>query len=234
MSIRIATAIAATTMICACSQGQKERVPLQNEMDSVSYAIGVDIGSNFKRSKLDSANLDAMRMGMRDGLDSAAEMDQETVQSVIQSYMQKLQEAKLAEEAKKGEENRVAGETFLAENAKRKGVVTTPSGLQYEVITMGKGPKPMQSDTVTVHYVGSLVDGTVFQSSVEMGRPMTHPVAQFVPGWTEALQLMPVGSKWKVFIPSDLGYGSRSEPGSPIPANSTLIFELELLDIVKK
>lgn len=234
MTIRLLSAALATTLLTACSQGQKDGVELKTQMDSVSYAIGTDIGSNFKRAKLENVNIDALAMGLRDGIDSVALMDPETARNVIQGYMMKLQEAKMAEEQAKAEENRIAGEKFLAENGKRKGVVTTASGLQYEVITMGKGPKPLQSDTVTVHYVGSLVDGTVFQSSIEMGRPMTHPVAQFVPGWTEALQLMPVGSKWKVFIPSDLGYGSASEPGSPIPANSTLIFELELLDIAKR
>ena len=177
MTIRLLSAALATTLLTACSQGQKDGVELKTQMDSVSYAIGTDIGSNFKRAKLENVNIDALAMGLRDGIDSVALMDPETARNVIQGYMMKLQEAKMAEEQAKAEENRIAGEKFLAENGKRKGVVTTASGLQYEVITMGKGPKPLQSDTVTVHYVGSLVDGTVFQSSIEMGRPMTHPVA---------------------------------------------------------
>ncbi len=233
MNIRIAAAVAATTMICACTQGQKERVPLQNEMDSVSYAIGVDIGTNFKRSNLDSANLDAMHMGLRDGLDSAAEMDAETVQMVVQTYMQKLQEEKRAEEAMKGEENRIAGEKFLAENGKRKGVITTPSGLQYEVITKGAGAFPLATDEVSVHYNGTFIDGTKFDSSLDRGAPATLPVSQWIPGFMEALQLMPVGSKWKLYIPSDLAYGAQGSPGR-IPASSTLLFDLELLEIVKK
>lgn len=234
MSIRIATAIVATTMICACTQGQKERVPLQTEIDSVSYAIGVDIGGNFKKSKLENANVDALSMGLRDGLDSAAEMDQETVQMVINAYMQKMQEAKRAEEAKKGEENRLAGEKYLAENGKRKGVITTASGLQYEVIKTGTGPKPVATDEVLVHYTGTLVDGTKFDSSVDRGQPAKLPVNQWIPGFVEALQMMPVGSKWKLAIPSDLGYGAQGTPGGPIPASSTLLFDLELLEIVKK
>ena len=224
-------------MICACSQGQKERVSLKNEIDSVSYAIGVDIGGNFKRSKLENANLDAMRMGLRDGLDSAGMMSPEEVQEVVQTYMMKLQEEMMAEERVKGEANRVAGEQFLAENGKRTGVMTTSSGLQYEVITMGTGPKPVAPQEVKVHYTGSLTDGTKFDSSMDRGQPATFSLGGgqrgVIPGMDEALQLMPVGSKWKVYIPSDLGYGSQSKPGSPIPASSVLVFDLELLEIVK-
>lgn len=233
MTIRIATAAIATTMFCACSQGQKERVSLQTEIDSVSYAIGVDIGMNFKRSKLDDANLDAMHMGLRDGLDSTAMMDPELVQTVVQSYMMKLQEDQRAEEAKKFEAARLEGEKFLAENGKKKGVTTTPSGLQYEVISMGTGAKPQATDNVSVHYNGTLIDGTKVDSSVDRGQPAELPVSKWIPGFVEALQMMPVGSKWKLYIPSELGYGAQGTPGGPIPPNSTLIFELELLQIVK-
>lgn len=233
MTIRIAAASAATIMLCACSQGQKERVPLLTGIDSVSYAIGVDIGMNFKRSKLDNANLDAMHMGLRDGIDSTAAMDPATVQLVVQSFMMKLQEEQRAEEAKKYESIRLEGEKYLTENGKRKGVVTTSSGLQYEVIKMGTGPKPLATDQVKVHYTGTLINGTKFDSSVDRGTPIEYPVSGFVLGWQEALQLMPVGSKWKLFIPSDLGYGSQAAPGGAIPPNSTLIFDLELLEVIK-
>lgn len=233
MTTRIAAAFVATAFITACSQGQKERVTLANEMDSVSYAIGCDIGGNFKRNKLENVNVQALAMGLRDAIDSATMMDQMEVERVVQGYMMKLQEARMAEERVKGEENRIAGEKFLAENGKRKEVTTTSSGLQYEVIKMGTGPKPTAESQVKVHYTGTLIDGTKFDSSVDRGQPAQFPVGGVMRGWVEALQLMPVGSKWKLYIPSDLGYGSQSAPGGKIPANSTLIFDVELLEIVK-
>ena len=233
MTVRILNAALAMTFLSACSQGQKGPVELKNEMDSVSYAIGADIGANFKRGKLDSVNIDAIALGLRHGLDSNTMMDQAALEQVVQGYMMKLQERRMAEEQVKGEENRVAGEAFLAENGKKPGVTTTESGLQYEVITMGKGAKPVASDQVKVHYTGTLIDGTKFDSSVDRGEPATFPVGGVIRGWVEAIQLMPVGSKWKLFIPSDLAYGPSGGPGGAIPGNSTLIFEVELLDIVK-
>ncbi len=233
MTIRITTAALAMTLLSACSQGQKGRVALTNEMDSVSYAIGADIGANFKRSKLDSVNLDAMKMGLRDGLDSTSILDQETLQSVVQGYMMKLQEERMAEEAKEGEANRVKGEEYLAANGAREGVVTTPSGLQYEVITMGTGAKPTAESQVRVHYAGTLIDGTEFDSSYKRGEPAVFGVGQVIRGWVEGLQLMPEGSKWKLHIPSDLAYGPSGGPGGSIPPNSVLVFDVELLEIVK-
>lgn len=233
MTVRPIPAVLAMTILSACSQGQKEaRVDLLTQMDSVSYAIGSDIGNNFKRSKLDSVNVNALSMGLQDALDSATLMDEATVQQVVQGYMMKLQERKMAEERAKGEENRVAGEKFLAENGKRTGVVTTTSGLQYEVITLGTGPKPASTDQVKVHYTGTLIDGTKFDSSVDRGVPATFGVNQVIPGWVEGIQLMPTGSKFKFFIPSDLGYGPTGA-GDKIPGNSTLIFDVELIEIVK-
>lgn len=233
MTIRITTAALAMTVLSACSQGQKGRVTLKNEIDSVSYAIGADIGANFKRSKLDDVNLDAMKMGLRDGLDSASMLDEETVQMVVQGYMMKMQQERMAEETKAGETNRVAGEEYLAENGKREGVVTTPSGLQYEVITMGTGRKPNAEDRVKVHYTGTLIDGTEFDSSHKRGEPAVFGVGQVIQGWVEGLQLMPAGSKWKLFIPSDLAYGPSGAPGGNIPPHSTLIFDVELLEVVE-
>ncbi|HQV73898.1 MAG: FKBP-type peptidyl-prolyl cis-trans isomerase [Flavobacteriales bacterium] len=205
---------------------------MKTNMDSVSYAIGADIGANLKRSKMDSLNVDIMAVGLRDGLDSTVKIDEEKLRVVMEGFMAKMQGARQAEEMQKADGNRAAGEAYLAENAKRQGVVTTPSGLQYEVMTMGTGPKPTAADQVKVHYTGALVDGTVFDSSVERGEPAVFGVGQVIPGWVEGLQLMPTGSKWKLFIPSDLAYGP-SGGGGKIPGNSVLVFDVELLEIVK-
>jgi len=233
MTVRILSAALAMTAISACSQGQKGRNnEMKTNMDSVSYAIGADIGANLKRSKMDSLNVDIMAVGLRDGLDSTVKIDEEKLRVVMEGFMAKMQGARQAEEMQKADGNRAAGEAYLAENAKREGVVTTPSGLQYEVSKMGTGAKPAAADQVKVHYTGTLVDGTVFDSSVERGEPAVFGVGQVIPGWVEGLQLMPVGSKWKLFIPSDLAYGP-SGGGGKIPGNSVLVFEVELLEIVK-
>ncbi|MDQ3100748.1 MAG: FKBP-type peptidyl-prolyl cis-trans isomerase [Bacteroidota bacterium] len=234
MTIRLLSAALAMTILSACSQGQKGRVELKNEMDSVSYAIGTDIGNNFKESKLDSVNVDAIAMGLRDGLDSTSTMTPEALQQVIQGYMMRKQAEKMAEDQAKGEVNKTAGEKYLAENGKKSGVQTTASGLQYEVMTMGTGPKPAATDEVKVHYTGRLIDGTEFDSSVTRGEPAIFPVGQVIPGWVEGIQMMPVGSKFKFHIPSDLAYGSGGAPGGTIPANSVLIFDVELLEIIAK
>lgn len=234
MTVRFLSAALAMTVLSACSQGQKARNnEMKSTVDSVSYAIGADIGANLKRSKMDSLNVDLMAMGLQDGLDSTLKIDAEKLQAVMQGYMMKMQAKRQSEEQAAGEVNRVAGEKFLAENGKRTGVVTTPSGLQYEVITMGTGPKAAETDQVKVHYTGTLIDGKVFDSSVERGEPAVFGVGQVIRGWVEGLQLMPTGSKWKFFIPSDLAYGPSGGPGGTIPGNSSLVFEVELLEIVK-
>jgi FKBP-type peptidyl-prolyl cis-trans isomerase len=234
MTVRFLSAALAMTFLSACSQGQKARnTEMKTTVDSVSYAIGADIGANLKRSKMDSLNVDLMAMGLQDGMDSAVKIDAETLQQVMQSFMMRMQAKRMAEEQAEGEENRLAGEKFLAENGKRSGVVTTPSGLQYEVIKMGTGAKPLASDQVKVHYVGTLINGEEFDSSVRRGEPAVFGVGQVIRGWVEGLQLMPAGSKWKLFIPSDLAYGPSGGPGGSIPGNSALIFEVELLEVLK-
>lgn len=233
MTVRSISAALAMTIVCACSQGQKGRnVEIKSAMDSVSYAIGADIGNNLKRGKIDSLNIDIVAMGLQDGLDSTTKLDDATMRGVMQAFMTKLQTKRQAEEQAKGEENRVAGEKFLAENGKRQGVVTTPSGLQYEIVTAGTGPKPTATDVVSVHYHGTFTNGEMFDSSVERGEPAELPVSQWIPGFVEALQMMPVGSKWKLYIPSDLAYGPAGS-GDRIPPNSVLLFDLELLKVVK-
>ncbi|MBL7951608.1 MAG: FKBP-type peptidyl-prolyl cis-trans isomerase [Flavobacteriales bacterium] len=232
MTVRVVTAAVAVMALSACSQGQKGRnTDLKTAMDSVSYAIGADIGSNLKRGKIDSLNVDIVSMGLQDGLDSAMKLDEETLRAVMQSFMMRMQTKRQAEEQKAAEESRVAGETFLAENGKRPGVITTPSGLQYEVITEGKGVKPTVNDQVKVHYTGKFTSGETFDSSVERGEPVTMPVTQWIPGFIEAFQMMPVGSKWKLYIPSELAYGATGN--GRIPAHSVLLFDLELLDVPK-
>lgn len=209
--------------------GQKGKgsVSLKSQADSVAYSIGVSIGQNMKRDGLDSLNVEILSKGLRTALqgDSTA-ISQVDGMAVIQTYMAERQK-------RKSDLQKAGGVKFLAENKSKPGVKTTPSGLQYIVIKEGTGPKPMATDTVTTHYHGTLIDGTVFDSSVDRGQPTEFPVNAVIPGWTEALQMMNVGSKWKLFIPSELAYGER-QAGPNIGPNSTLIFEVELLGIKGK
>ncbi len=194
-------------------------------MDKISYALGLSIGNNFLSSGIKKVDFDAFLKGMKDVInESALEMSYDEAKEIMNDFFSKLQEDRL-------EMNIKAGEEFLAINGKRPGVVTLPSGLQYEILKEGNGAKPKATDQVKCHYHGTLIDGTVFDSSVERGQPATFGVNQVIPGWVEALQLMPVGSKWKLFIPSNLAYGPAGA-GQTIEPNSTLVFEVEILDIV--
>jgi len=194
-------------------------------MEKVSYALGLSLGNNLLNSGVTSINTSKLAKGIQDVLDqNQPEISYQDAQQIINDFFQSLSE-------KASEQANAAGVAFLAENAKREEVITLPSGLQYEIITQGSGSIPTASDSVKVHYHGTLVDGNVFDSSVSRGEPATFGVTQVISGWVEALQLMPVGSKWKLFIPSDLGYGAQGA-GQAIAPHSTLIFEVELLDIV--
>lgn len=194
-------------------------------MDKISYALGLSIGNNFMSSGIKNVDFESFLKGMQDVINgSQAAISYEEAQQVLNDFFGKLQEERL-------ELNLKAGEEFLAINKNRPGVVTLPSGLQYEILKEGNGPKPKATDQVKCHYHGTLIDGTVFDSSVERGQPATFGVNQVIPGWVEALQLMPAGSKWKLFIPSNLAYG-KAGAGQSIEPNSTLIFEVEILDIV--
>lgn len=217
----------------SCQQsGSIQNVKLETEADSAGYAIGILVGTNNKQQVENAPggadiNLDAMVAAFsvaskgEEGAMTTEEADQ-----VIRRFFEAAGE-------REGQLNLEEGNAFLEENKSREGVKTTASGLQYEVITEGDGPIPSADDRVRVHYHGTLIDGTVFDSSVERGEPAVFGVGQVIPGWTEALQLMPVGSKWKVYIPSDLGYGERGA-GADIGPNTTLIFEVELLEIVEE
>jgi len=193
-------------------------------MDSVSYSLGISVANNLKNSGFESIETDAMSSAFNDVFSGKEErITEEDANLLIQEYFLALSE-------KKSQEATAEGSSFLVENAKKEGVITTSSGLQYEIITNGTGATPTETDQVTVHYHGTLIDGTVFDSSVDRGQPATFPVNGVIPGWVEALQLMNVGSKYKLYIPSDLAYGERGAGGS-IGPNATLIFEVELLSI---
>lgn len=197
---------------------------LNDEVDSVSYSLGVNIGENIK-SQFPDIDLKNFESGIQDVISEKKQpkIEGADAQKVIQEYFSKLQ-------AKAGEEKIEEGKKFLAENGKRKEVTSLESGLQYEIITSGEGPKPTLNDQVTTHYHGTLIDGTVFDSSVDRGQPATFPVSGVIKGWTEALQLMSVGSKWRLFVPYNLAYGEKGA-SAQIGPYTTLIFDVELLKI---
>ena len=207
----------------------------KKNLDRISYALGLSMGNNFRASGIDSINVEDFADGVAAVFYGAQpKMTYDEAKTVIRDYFAEMEKKQQAEAAKLGEANKAAGEAFLAENGKRAEVKTTPTGLQYEVLTEGDGPQPEATDQVEVHYTGKLIDGTVFDSSVDRGIPATFGVTQVIPGWVEALQLMKAGSKWRLFIPSNLAYGPNGAPGSPIGPNSTLIFDVELLKVIGK
>ena len=219
-------ALAVSVLTCALVS-----VPVFAQLDTdeqrAGYGMGVNIGSTLAgQGLLQDLDLDAMIMGIRDSISGELQISEEEIMAALQTLQMKKQaeaEAEIAAQAQ-------AGVAFLAQNGERSGVTTTASGLQYEVITSGSGgAKPKETDTVNVHYHGTLMDGTVFDSSVERNEPISFPLNGVIPGWTEGLQLMGVGDKYRFFIPSDLAYGDSG--AGPIPPNSTLIFEVELLSI---
>lgn len=207
-----------------------DKADLKTQKDKVSYAIGLDIGRNFKEQSIE-IDPKLLTQGIQDALSGGKHLlTDEEIQAVMTTFRQEMQ-AKVAAQAKEiGEKNLKEGNAFQAENKKKKGVVTLPSGLQYKIITAGTGKKPKATDTVTTNYKGTLVDGTEFDSSYKRGEPASFPVQGVIPGWTEALQLMPVGSKWQLVVPPTLAYGPRGA-GQAIGPNATLIFEVELLSI---
>lgn len=203
-------------------------------MDKLSYALGMSMGHNFKGTGIKTLNSADFAAGVASVYDGVKpEMTFDEAKHIVNEYFAKLEAEMQAEAAKQGEVNRKNGEAFLTENAKREGIKVTESGLQYEVLESGKGDSPKASDNVEVHYTGKLIDGTVFDSSVERGVPASFGVTQVIPGWVEALQLMHEGDKWRLYIPSDLAYGPNGA-GGVIGPNMTLIFDVELLRVIKK
>lgn len=204
-------------------------------LDRISYALGLSMGNNFRASGISELNVQDFADGVAAVFYGATpKMTYDEAKAEIQNFFAELEKKQRAAAEEAGKQNKEAGEAFLAENSKRVEVKTTPSGLQYEVLTEGDGPMPETTDQVEVHYTGKLIDGTVFDSSVDRGVPATFGVTQVIPGWVEALQLMKAGSKWRLFIPSNLAYGPNGAPGSPIGPNSTLIFDVELLKVIGK
>lgn len=227
-------------IMSSCNNNGATKKSLETELDSVSYAIGLNMGAQI-RNGFEEAKIDVYMQGLRNGIDSTdILLDQASGQQAIQGYFQKKQQEEMKkqqeEAAKKAEEQytdiKTAGEKFLEENTTEEGVEITASGLQYIVMKEGTGEKPTPTSKVKVHYHGTLTDGTVFDSSVDRGEPAQFGVGQVIPGWTEGLQLMSVGSKYKFFIPQELAYGATPRPGGVIKPFSALIFEVELIEIV--
>ena len=194
-------------------------------MDKLSYALGLSMGNNFKSSGIQTLSVTDFANGVKAVYEGEKpEMTYDEAKQVINDFFTQMQR-------EVNDRNRAEGEAFLAENKKKSGVVVLPSGLQYEVLNEGKGKKPAATDRVQCHYHGTLINGEVFDSSIERGEPAVFGVSQVIPGWVEALQLMPEGSKWRLFIPSDLAYGENGAGGKIAP-NSTLIFDVELLKVL--
>ncbi len=221
---KVVIALTSLSLLVGCGDSEISDIKLTTQNDSVSYAMGVIISNNISQNKdfadiLDPAIFAAAMKDVKKG-DSSEVFTLEQANEIMGKFSNSLVEKEKSK-----------GEAFLAENKTKEGIQTSESGLQYKVITEGTGEKPDPTDVVRVHYHGTLMDGTVFDSSVERGEPAEFGVSQVIPGWTEALQLMPVGSKWKLFIPQDLAYGPRGA-GQAIPPYSALVFEVELLEIV--
>ncbi len=197
----------------------------KTDLEKVSYCFGVNIAQNMKQQGMHELEPDFLAKGLIDFLgEKDLAVPAEEINGILQDYFQKLQEKQFAK-------NIEEGKAFLEENAKREEVIVLESGLQYEVINQGNGDKPKATDKVTTHYHGTLINGNVFDSSVQRGEPATFPVNGVIKGWVEALQLMQVGAKWKIYVPSELAYGANPHPGGPIEPHATLIFDIELISI---
>jgi FKBP-type peptidyl-prolyl cis-trans isomerase FklB len=207
----------------------QENLVLKNQKEKISYIIGMDIGNNLKKQGMDF-DMNIFVKGIKDALTNAKPIiSEQEIRETLTAFQKEMQ----AKQEEIGKKNKDEGEAFLAENKKKEGIKTLPSGLQYKIIKAGAGKKPKLADTVTAQYRGTLINGTEFDSSYKRGQPATFKVSGVIPGWTEALQLMEEGAKWQLFIPSNLAYGERGA-GGLIGPNATLIFEVELVSIQEK
>jgi FKBP-type peptidyl-prolyl cis-trans isomerase FklB len=227
---RLAGITAISLGLVACNDDAGKNQPLETLQQKASYSYGVDVATRLKQQGIE-LDVNALNRGIADAYNGAElALEDEARLQAKTGFQTELREALLRKQAEIGEKNLAEGKAFLEENAKKPGVITTESGLQYKVISSGDGKQPKDSDTVTTHYRGTLIDGREFDSSYKRDQPASFPVKGVIKGWTEALQLMHVGDKWQLFIPSDLAYGA-SKRSELIEPNSTLIFEIELLDV---
>ena len=209
----------------------QEKLDLKDQKQRASYSIGADIGGNFKRQDLE-ISASALAAGISDAFAGKLQLTEPEMKAALAEFRTNMMAKMEAKQKTDSEKNGKEGEAFLAANAKKEGVKTLPSGLQYKVLKSGTGKSPKATDKVKVHYHGTLIDGTVFDSSVDRNEPATFGLNQVIPGWTEALQLMKEGDKWQLVIPAKLAYGEHPQPGGKIGPNAVLIFEVELLSIV--
>ena len=206
---------------------------LNSDMEKLSYSIGVDLGKNIKQKQIE-INVPAMAKGIEDGLSNGTLLlTDDQMKDTLVKFQKDMMAKSTAQFEQTAKDNQAKGQAFLQENKSKAGVVTLPSGLQYKIITAAKGAKPTKTDTVTVEYTGRLMNGDVFDSTEKAGKPATFQLMQVIPGWTEALQLMPTGSTWELYVPSNLAYGVRNV-GGMIGPNETLIFSVHLMSIDKK
>jgi FKBP-type peptidyl-prolyl cis-trans isomerase FklB len=230
--MKLTTVLLAVFLIVSPVYAEEDSV-LKTEKDKISYTIGVDIGKKLKIQPIE-LNPDFIARGVKDSLtDGKLLMTEQELKDSMSAFQKEFAQKQMALTKEAGEKNKREGEAFLAENMEKEGVVTTSSGLQYKVIREGTGKTPILTDTVSVHYLGVLVDDTEFDSSYRRGQPATFKVNGVISGWTEALQLMKEGAKWQLFIPANLAYGERNT-GGKIGPNSTLIFEVELISVEEK
>ncbi len=219
-------------VLCACGRKTLQKSDLETVQDLYSYTVGYEVGRNLQEQET-QFNLEALFQGIEDVLlENQPLLDQTERQQAMAALQEQLRERFADERAVTGENNKAEGEAFLAENKTREGVVTLPSGLQYLVLREGNGPKPEATDRVSVHYIGSFLDGTEFNNSYTGGDPAIFSVNRVIAGWTEALQLMKVGAKWRLWLPPELAYGEAGQ-GTQIGSNATLVFEVELLTILE-
>lgn len=236
-AIKLLFAGAIVASLASCNTSGVSNRSLETELDSASYALGMDMGVKVKANFSDIER-DMFIQGFTNAIDSTdMQLELKDLNNILSTFFQKkqmeMQKKKMEEQAKKFEPNKIKGEEFLTANKEKAGIVTTESGLQYEVIKEGTGEVPVAASRVRVHYVGSLIDGNEFENSRTNNKPAEFNVGGVIKGWTEGLQLMKVGAVYKFYIPQELGYGANPRPGGPIEPYSALVFEVELLDIIK-